>query len=408
MPTSTRSRRTSRRGATQLTLPNDENLLVFAVSAAGQPGVALAGAPLADMLADHRADGLPTIPQAGENYHDSTAIHILAPLYHGPDDLRYTLDGSDPKADSPVYRSPFFLSKTATVKARQVLPGGGLDPVVTGIVNVQDTTPPTLLTAKAEDHPNEINLTFSEPLDRAAAGRVDTYTVSPGMAVRGAKVSDDGKVVTLTLGADMSADARYGVEAHDVTDMSGNRLAAGRFEVSPLGLVYSKVAVKLPDEHFTTKVENLPSKASDAWTINLLVKPDTAPEEHTLIGGFGHAADTSHGPGLGRYFGVFKDGIRFWVALQDVVTNSPLEVGRWQMLTATYDGKVLTVYKDGQPIGKKEETIRDDGDNTVGVGLADAWGNGHLLDGRVQAFTIRRGALAPDQVKKLAVDTKPF
>ena len=77
-----------------------------------------------------------------------------------------------------------------------------------------------------------------------------------------------------------------------------------------------------------------------------------------IIAGFGQDKDPVAGSSS-RYFAVYPDGIRFWLATDgDVKTNSPLDLGRWQMLTATYDGDTLTVYKDAAPIMKKRISMR--------------------------------------------------
>ena len=54
-------------------------------------------------------------------------------------------------------------------------------------------------------------------------------------------------------------------------------------------------------------------------------------------------------------------------------TNSPLDLGRWQMLTATYDGDSLTIYKDASPIMKKRMGFAADGEPTVSIGTPDPW-----------------------------------
>ncbi|MBC8041071.1 MAG: chitobiase/beta-hexosaminidase C-terminal domain-containing protein, partial [Opitutaceae bacterium] len=124
-------------GTKTLTLPKDENLLVFAVSVSTAPA-APAAAPLYDTLADHRPDGVVVIPDAGRTFDDATPITIQPPLYYRPGDLRYTLDGSEPTPASAVYTRPFYLSKTSTIKARQFPSDGTPGPVISGVVTVND------------------------------------------------------------------------------------------------------------------------------------------------------------------------------------------------------------------------------------------------------------------------------
>ena len=91
-------------------------------------------------------------------------------------------------------------------------------------------------------------------------------------------------------------------------------------------------------------------------------------------------------------------------------SSSPLEVGRWQMLTATYNGKTLTIYKDGKPIATRDGELATDTDANVSVGMPDplAWGGKYTFQGQVQDFTIRHNALTADEVKGSSAKPNPL
>ncbi len=107
-------------GATSVTLPDNPKIRVFAASVSREAAPAPAAAPLYDTLADHQPGGAPVIVQAGQSYSDATPITLLPPLYHRPNDLHYTLDGTDPTAASPVYDGPFTVADTVNIAARQI------------------------------------------------------------------------------------------------------------------------------------------------------------------------------------------------------------------------------------------------------------------------------------------------
>ena len=390
-------------GAKTLALPNDENLLVFAVSVSTAPA-APAAAPLYDTLAEHRPDALLTLPQAGRSFDDSTAVTLVPPLYHRDGDLRYTLDGTEPTVTSAVYAQPFYLHKTTTINARQILADGALGPVISGAVTINDRKPPSIVRAVVGKTTQQIIVEFSEPV---AAGRAESYRLVPALPVSVAELSADKCVVTLTLGTPLALDTRYTLEAVDAVDLNGNKVAGTTFDIVPIGIVYERVGLALPDEKYIAQSENLPLGKTDTWTINMLVKPAVDPEDRTLIGGFGRFYDGGES-GTGRYFAKMKGGIAFWLCQTEVLTNSPFEVGRWQMLTATYDGTTIALYKDGRPIGRKDVDIKTSPEDFVSIGLDDPWENRRTFHGRVQSFTIRRSALTPSQVKELAETTKPF
>lgn len=60
-------------------------------------------------------------------------------------EIRYTLDGTDPTAESQLYTEPFALSRNATVKARAFLQGSDIEPsaIVELIVDSYKTATPT-------------------------------------------------------------------------------------------------------------------------------------------------------------------------------------------------------------------------------------------------------------------------
>jgi alpha-mannosidase len=140
--------------------------------------------------------------------------------------------------------------------------------------------------------------------------------------------------------------------------------------------------------------------------MNLFVKATQLPETRTIIGGFGRDTDSPK-EGTSRYFAVFDGNIHFWTANRDLRTRSPFEVGRWQMFTATYNGKTLSLYKDGNPIAKRDVELSDDAEANVNIGTPDPWEHERSFHGEVQDFSIRRGAFTTAEVKQLFAHTKP-
>src|SRR5678815_3099893 len=131
----------------------------------------------------------------------------------------------------------------------------------------------------------------------------------------------------------------------------------------------------------------LPLKAKDAWSINLFVRTDKEPENRTVIAGFGRAADDTDG--AGRYLCKFGDGVHFWSRLRDVGgRRTALEVGAWQMLTATYDGETLRLYKNGRRIGTRNLELSDDSDSVVRIAPLDPWDQKRRFRGEIRNFTI--------------------
>ncbi len=139
---------------------------------------------------------------------------------------------------------------------------------------------------------------------------------------------------------------------------------------------------------------NLPYEGSDPWTINQFVYLDKQPEELTVISGFGDGSDNA---GQQRFLIKFHDGIQFWGSNVDVRTDVPFDIGKWQMVTLAFDGRALTIYKNGQVIKTAPVTLSDAA-ATVQIGTHGPWNN-YEINGRVYGFTIWNSALDAAAVK---------
>ena len=63
---------------------------------------------------------------------EEATVELAPPELHPDGEVRYTLDGSDPTAASPLFTAPFVLTATTTVSARLFLPGGRSSAVTRG------------------------------------------------------------------------------------------------------------------------------------------------------------------------------------------------------------------------------------------------------------------------------------
>jgi len=129
----------------------------------------------------------------------------------------------------------------------------------------------------------------------------------------------------------------------------------------------------------------------------MFVYTDQQPEELTLLGGFGDVTDNS---GTQRYIIKFQNGINFWGSNVDVASGVPLDLGKWQMLTATFDGTTIRLYKNGIEI-KNDTASLSDAAPTVRMGVKGPWDNGGRFAGKIANFTIWDAALDADFVKGL-------
>jgi alpha-mannosidase len=148
------------------------------------------------------------------------------------------------------------------------------------------------------------------------------------------------------------------------------------------------------------KANDLPVKGKDSWTINLYVKAAGQLEDRTLIAGFGHNAEGA-GDGRGRYLAKFANGLHFWSENADGDSRAQLRQGRWEMITATYDGSQLNLYRNGRHVGGDKITLEDD-QATVQIAPLDPWEHTRRFAGEIRNMSIWNAALSPEVVQTLA------
>ncbi len=107
-----------------------------------------------------------------------------------------------------------------------------------------------------------------------------------------------------------------------------------------------------PVSVWNAAARELPVAAAAPWTINLWVDPSVAPADGVILGGFGSPAAASAGQ---RFFRVRSGGLAFG----DLDTRAALVAGTWQMLTATWDGRRLRVYRDGTKLADEAWSFAD-------------------------------------------------
>jgi len=367
----------------------------------GKSGTAVPAWPLFDTLKDRVEGGVRVVTSGDPN--DAVTVRIVPELYWKDGAIRYTTDGSAPRVDSPVYGRPFMVSKPTQVRVAMLDENGDVKRSKAFDVSVTDTRPPRLVKVQAGTGSRLVVLDFSEPL-RADSLDPKHIFVEPN-TVTHLTASPDGKRVTLELGHALIADVTYFVTLNGIADRapkSNFTQALQRIDVR--GPVYTLESFAPGSPSLEVKdVAGLPIKGSQPWTINCFVKMDKQPENRTLIAGFGRTAKTTGGDG--RYLAKFSGGAHFWSHHGDLSSTSAFELGKWQMLTATFDGKTVRLYKDGVLIGENEGELADD-ENVVRIAPLDPWEKERRFGGEIRSFTIWDQALSEDALKSMRDEAK--
>lgn len=385
-------------GTTTLTLPNNDRIRVFAVTVAKNDHEDVTAAqPLYDTLEDHRLT-TPQFTPAGGKFNDATPVKITA-LYWQDGSVHYTTDGSEPTAASPVYSQPLVLETNAAIKAKIIFPDGKSSAVACAAYEVNDVIPPAVQTVKHSISKSQVLVTFSKPVTAQSAQTASNYRFEPAVPVQSATLLEDAKSVRLVLGQPVSERASLTVSAVEDRSPKANRTAGKPVPVTAMSRSFSIGSMVCDGKRSKReKVDGLPVKAGDAWTINVFVRTAEQPENHTVIAGFGNMKDHA---GEGRYLAKFGNGIHFWCSSRDGETTTPLDLNKWQMLTAAYDGRRLTIYKNAKKIGASELCFSNDAP-AVNLAPIDPWDKKMRFKGELREFSIWNAALSPDDLRELA------
>lgn len=392
-------------GTKSITLPKNANIKVFAMTAAKTPGGLSARVspanPLFDTLSNHRQDA-PSIAPAGGTFSDATQIRIEPGLYWQPGAIRYTLDGSAPSAQSPAYTGPITLSKSTTIKTAILGADGKLSDAASASFEINDTTAPSVLRAEGVYESPTVRVQFSEPLADASA-TASNFVLDPVIAVTKAELQPDKRTILLTVAKAPELGKPHKITISGVKDSApaGNAVKNAVANFTVAGPVFSLAQIK-PEQKGTIirDVPGLPTKAHDKWSMNVFVKMSAQPPNRTILAGFGSCTDSA---GKARYLAKFGSGIHFWSSNRDVPTRTAFDLNRWQMITLTYDGSILRIYKDGQRIAEGASALADD-ENSIAILPQDPWERLRQFDGDVRNFTVWNVALGDEAISALSKD----
>lgn len=385
-------------GAKTLTLPDNPKIRVFAVSMASNTHDNVTAAmPLYDHL-EQKGQLAPKVSPAGGSFTNATSVSITPPLYWRAGGLRYTLDGSSPTVNSPVYTGPITINRNVTLTACEFDGSGRGSPVAQARFEVNDSTAPSVTTAFASSTRPVMKIEFSEPIDRESAENAANYDVT-GARVLNAKVGADGSSVLLGLSSPVGADAQF--TARGVRDAAPGRNALGSQTIAvdaPTPVFHH--AALAPGQSAEITVPQLPVSKAQSWTMNVYVRATQPIDNRTLIAGFGRIDNEIDRNG--KYFAKFANGAHVWLGKRsDLESTNAIVWNEWRMLSATYDGVNMRLYVDGEQVSWMEIALADD-EPVVRLAPLDPWDRERRFNGELRDFAVWDRALSPSALKLLA------
>jgi len=373
-------------GARTLELPNDPRIRIFAASLVKVPvGGARLCSPIFETFKDHRLDA-PGFSPAPGRFSDTIKLSISHPLYWREGCLHYTLDGSEPTAASPIYSSAdgLALVKPTRVKVRYI-DGHRAGLTAEGDFEVEDTTPPRITEARTAAGVADVEVLFSEPVDATSGRNPSLYRLSGYGTPVSVSPAADGRSALLAFARPFQAGPGAPplvLQAGGIADRSpaANRMAAANVPVALAQPVLEIASARCPEQ---AREAALPP-VGDKWSLNFFVRADQPVANRTVIAGFG---SLDAGYLNGRYVGKFPEGIQLWSRAFRIGGEHPFELGRWHMLTATYDGFTAKLYQDGVKIDERAEEKLAPDEPVLRIAPLDPWDQMRRFKGEVRDLT---------------------
>ncbi|NWF51393.1 MAG: discoidin domain-containing protein, partial [Ignavibacteriaceae bacterium] len=139
------------------------------------------------------------------------------PLFVDFNNGNYSLQTNSPAIDRGFnFSSPFNVDIIGTIRPQ----GSAFDLGVYEMITGPDTYPPEVVSALLQDSITLV-ITFSEPLEQSGAVNVNNYSISGGIIVQSASLSDN----KVTLITSVHQPGTYTVTVSNVKDLSGNTIS---------------------------------------------------------------------------------------------------------------------------------------------------------------------------------------
>jgi hypothetical protein len=151
-----------------------------------------------------------------------------------------------------------------------------------------------------------------------------------------------------------------------------------------------------------------PAAGSEQWSMNFYVYITEELNQYDILAGIGSPLGSPDGTvryiiNYGRAQGNHGNQIYFWGHNAfDLPTNTPFDIAQWQMITVTYDGLNLKIYKNGSQIASKKMALLDAAP-VVNIANKGMWSSdAGKFKGKIDNFSMYKGVLSQSEINALA------
>jgi hypothetical protein len=207
----------------------------------------------------------------------------------------------------------------------------------------------------------------------------------------------------------------------NLSDSSGNGIDAVEFggtAVYDLGVSGQALVSDGTKCAYKTGIDTalLPVLGNDTWSVNLWIYPTETPLDWRIPWCLGQKPDGlknsralyssgysgyAYGSGLITFVGKQTPDGGATGATVYTVSSIPWDINQWQMITTTYDGSIVRIYKNGTLIAMRNQTFLD-APGEVRV-PSNPWNGYDFFIGKFDEFSIWRGALSQADILDLII-----
>ncbi len=151
----------------------------------------------------------------------------------------------------------------------------------------------------------------------------------------------------------------------------------------------------------------LPVDSNDLWSVNVWLYPTAIPQDWGIVWSLGQKPSSVNHSSRALYSsGSSSGGLITFVNPQPtgsiyIASMIPWDINQWQMITTTYDGSIVRIYKNGVLIAMRNQAFQDaPGEVRIPT---NPWNGYDFFVGRFDEFTVWRGVLSQADILDLVI-----
>ncbi len=138
---------------------------------------------------------------------------------------------------------------------------------------------------------------------------------------------------------------------------------------------------------------------AEHWTISCWFLSTTTPTR-TLLGGIGNGSASD----IQRYLAIDSGKISFWIGSAGAISGDAavITAGQWHFAAASYDGKAIHLWLDGNALGQKAVSLAGASREVHVAPEQLPWPDAEHFGGKIASFTVTDNAASDEEIRASA------